>query len=81
MLERATKNDTEGKYRKIWLLNDLLSIYFILRDKWYLGPKESFAYLKINEPKLLKKYVQALAKMNLKTIKDLILHVTKPQKK
>jgi predicted nucleotidyltransferase len=46
MLDRAKQDDIEGNFRRHWLLHDLLECYFKLRDKWYLGPKESFQYLK-----------------------------------
>ncbi|MBS0286695.1 MAG: nucleotidyltransferase domain-containing protein [Proteobacteria bacterium] len=46
MLERASKGDIEGNFRRIWQLYDLLESYFKLRDRWYFGPKEAFAWLK-----------------------------------
>ena len=49
MLARAKTNDVEGNFRRHWLLNDLLSCYFKLRDQWYLGPKESFKWRKEND--------------------------------
>ncbi|MBX9769895.1 MAG: nucleotidyltransferase domain-containing protein [Candidatus Obscuribacterales bacterium] len=49
MLERITVSDTEGQYRRVWLLFELLENYFALRNLWYLGPKESFAWLKDND--------------------------------
>lgn len=39
-------DDVEANYRRSWLHYELLEIYFKLRDRWYLGPKESFAWLK-----------------------------------
>ena len=50
MLKRAATEDIDGNYRRHWLLFDLLEAYFHLRDKWYLGPKESFQWLKSNDP-------------------------------
>jgi predicted nucleotidyltransferase len=49
-LLRIKRKDIEGNYRKIWLINDLLPMYFELRNKWYRGPKVSFAWLKENKP-------------------------------
>jgi len=49
MLDRAKQNDIEGNFRRHWLLHDLLECYFKLRDTWYLGPKESFQWLKNND--------------------------------
>jgi len=50
MLQRAEENDIEGNFRRHWLLYDLLECYFKMRDIWYLGPKESFQWLKANDP-------------------------------
>lgn len=50
MIERSSKNDLEGNYRRTWLQFDLLQNYFELRKKWYLGPKESFLWLAQNDP-------------------------------
>ncbi|MFN4151454.1 MAG: nucleotidyltransferase domain-containing protein, partial [Candidatus Sericytochromatia bacterium] len=44
------RKDIEGNYRKIWLINDLLPMYFELRNNWYRGPKVSFSWLKDNKP-------------------------------
>lgn len=49
MLQRAKQEDIEGNFRKHWLLHDLLECYFKLRDLWYLGPKESFKWLRNND--------------------------------
>ena len=50
MLERAREDDIEAKYRRAWLLTALLEDYFQLRDRWYLGPKKSFQWLKEHDP-------------------------------
>jgi len=49
MIDRARQGDIEGNFRRHWLLHDLLECYFKLRDKWYLGPKESFQWFKTND--------------------------------
>ncbi|PEB51450.1 DNA polymerase III subunit beta [Bacillus pseudomycoides] len=49
MHRRAQKGDVEGNYRYHWLLVDSLSIYFSLKDIWYLGPKQSLKWLYENE--------------------------------
>jgi predicted nucleotidyltransferase len=50
MLERAKDKDIEAKYRKIWLLTALVEDYFRIRGLWYLGAKESFKWLRGNDP-------------------------------
>ena len=50
MLERAREDDIEAHYRRAWLLTALLEDYFQLRDRWYLGPKKSFLWLKEHDP-------------------------------
>ncbi|WP_226577473.1 nucleotidyltransferase domain-containing protein [Halobacillus litoralis] len=47
---RSQKGDLEGNYRFHWMLKDSLEIYFELNDRWYLGPKKSFEWLKKNDP-------------------------------
>lgn len=49
MLQRAQVKDIEGNYRKNWLTQDLLMIYFDVRGIRFKGPKKSFQYLKAND--------------------------------
>lgn len=60
MLERATRGDMEGDYRRVWLLTALLEDYFCLRGLWYLGPKTSFRWLNQNDPGALEAIAEAL---------------------
>jgi predicted nucleotidyltransferase len=60
MLARAERDDIEGNFRRHWLLQESLSSYFRLHDLWYLGPKESFAWLKYNDPKVYTAFNSAL---------------------
>ncbi|MGH2415505.1 MAG: nucleotidyltransferase domain-containing protein [Microcystaceae cyanobacterium] len=50
MLKRISQGDIEADYRRVWLLYVLLEDYFALRQKWYLGSKESWSWLKIHDP-------------------------------
>lgn len=52
MMSKIEVGDIEGNYKKIWLMNDLLPIYFQMKKRWYLGPKKSFALLKENDKKV-----------------------------
>lgn len=60
MFQRAKQDDIEGQFRRHWLLHDLLECYFKLRDRWYLGPKESFKWLKENDSATYTAYDTAL---------------------
>jgi hypothetical protein len=60
MLERVRLAGTEGNYRRAWLLMQLLEDYFLLRGKWYPGPKEALAWLAGNEPAMHRCFDQAL---------------------
>lgn len=60
MLDRARTEDIEGNFRRHWLLTALIEDYFLIRGWWYRGPKESFNWLKTNQPKLFEIYVQTL---------------------
>ncbi len=61
MLARAEKGDAEGDYRRPWLLREVLEIYFLLRGRWYLGPKMSLASLQNEEPAHFEVFRKALA--------------------
>src|SRR4051794_38471595 len=45
MLARARQGDTEGDYRRSWLLMALLEDYFVIRGDWYHGPKKALRWL------------------------------------
>jgi len=77
MFQRAQMNDVEGHFRMHWLLHDLLECYFKLRDLWYLGPKESFQWLKQHDMICYKAFKEAL-KPNAKfaAIENLINYVS-----
>lgn len=77
MYARALKGDIEGNFRMLWLLYDLLESYFKLRDRWYLGPKESFQFLKINDIQTYVLFDNALKNpFQLDNVKKLIERVT-----
>ncbi|WP_146107520.1 nucleotidyltransferase domain-containing protein [Aliivibrio sifiae] len=48
ILKQVCKGGLEGNYKKAWLQSDLLQAYFTLRGLWYLGAKQSFSWLKVN---------------------------------
>lgn len=48
MYDRIVQGDTEGQYRRSWLHEALLSDYFNIRKKRYVGSKQSFEWLKKN---------------------------------
>lgn len=76
MFQRAKKNDIEGNFRRHWLLHDALECYFKLRNKWYLGPKESFRWLKNNDLATYLAFDKALeANAGLESIEQLIDHI------
>lgn len=52
MLDGIAIGNIEGNYRKIWLTNDLLPIYFQMKKRWFLGPKKSFEWLKEHDKKV-----------------------------
>ena len=73
MLQRTKAEDIEGNYRRHWLLYDLLECYFKIRDQWYLGPKESFNWLKNNDEKTYLAFDAALkSDASLTMIENLI---------
>jgi len=81
MLDRITTLDIEGQYRRVWLLFAMLEIYFALRNLWYLGPKESFAWLKENDRNVHQAFESALAQdHDLERIKSLAVLVKENQR-
>lgn len=73
MLLRTSKNDIEGQYRLHWLLTDILPIYFDLIDRWYLGSKESFAWLKENDDEAYNLFERLYADSSDLNIEETIL--------
>lgn len=60
MLDRAKRGDTEGHFRRAWLLNALLEDYFALRGLWYEGPKLSLTWLQHHDPSTASLFARAL---------------------
>lgn len=63
MLERIRRGgpeDVEAHYRRTWLLTDVLELFFQLRGRHYLGPKESFRWLAENDPEAHRAFADAL---------------------
>lgn len=76
MLERLHEGGTEdvhANYRRAWLLFTLLEDYFVLRQVWYLGPHESFVWLKAHDPNTYKAFESALKpEAPLQTVESLV---------
>jgi hypothetical protein len=60
MLDRVSREDVEGNFRRAWLLTALLEDYFHLRGEWYEGPKRSLSYLAGAEPRIYAEFEAAL---------------------
>jgi predicted nucleotidyltransferase len=70
-------DDVEANYRRAWLLTQILEDYFRLRDRWYLGPKESLLWLKAEEPDVYAMFAEALTPAaDLAAIRRLVDGVT-----
>ena len=70
--------DIEGNFRRHWLLTALIEDYFLIRGLWYRGPKESFIWLKLNEPKLFEIYERALKpNASLEVLAELVEEIDK----
>jgi hypothetical protein len=61
MLGRIARGDTEGHYRRAWLQMALLEDWFVLRGRWYEGPKRALAWLAEHEPTTRLAFDAALA--------------------
>ncbi len=75
-LERTQRADIEAKFRRNDLSTQLLEIYFQLRDRWYLGSKSSFHWLKQHDADGYKLFSNVLENpSNLTDLKKLAHHV------
>lgn len=75
-LIRSSRGDVEGKFRLNWLLMDLLQYYFVLRDKWYLGPKESIRELKEIDSVTYNLYARSLDRdLSFEELESLVIRV------
>jgi predicted nucleotidyltransferase len=75
MVDRSRAGDTEGNFRRVWLLTALLEDYFLIRGKWYRGPKESLQWLKRNDPRAHSAFQAALEpSAELTAIEILVTH-------
>ncbi|OFZ56001.1 MAG: hypothetical protein A2428_08605 [Bdellovibrionales bacterium RIFOXYC1_FULL_54_43] len=50
MLKRSSGNKAEDLFRRTWLMTDALENYFVLRNRWYEGPKQAINWLAKNDP-------------------------------
>lgn len=77
MVQRGKEEDVEGNFRLHWLLHDSLECYFKMRDLWYLGPKESFKWLRENDEIAYQAFDAALeSSAHINKIADLIKKIT-----
>jgi hypothetical protein len=60
MAARIDRGDAEGNYRRAWLLQALLEDYFLIRGRWYEGPKKALRGLEKSEPPVHEAFVVAL---------------------
>lgn len=76
MLIRATRCDAEGYYRWHWLLNDSLELYFLLRDRFYFGPKKALGQLQTMDPPGYALFYAALSALDHAALSAWISYVT-----
>ncbi len=60
MLKRMRRDDLEARFRRSWLLFQLLEDYFMFRRMWYFGSKESLKYLQEHDQETYRLYEVAL---------------------
>lgn len=79
MVARISRTDVEAHYRRHWLLTQLLEDHFALRGRWYRGPKESLAELRVSDPDTFAAFARALAPgADLPAVVDLVGVVVGP---
>jgi len=60
MLDRAKVDDLEGNYRRHWLVMSMLEDYFVLRGRWYQGPKSAFQWLRQHDQEAANAFAMAM---------------------
>jgi hypothetical protein len=60
MVARIRRGDLEAHYRRAWLLTALLEDWFLLRRRWYRGPKEALRWLEAHAPEAHAAFAAAL---------------------
>lgn len=60
MLRRARRGDAEGHFRRVWLQNDLLPLYFQVRALRYQGPKLAMRHLKSIDEESYQTFIAAI---------------------
>lgn len=60
-VRRGGEVDIEAQFRRVWLLVDLLELYFVFRNKHFMGPKQSFLYLEQHDKEAHQAFRAALA--------------------
>lgn len=80
MLGRIRRDDIEGRYRRHWLLYQLLEDHFALRGAWYRGPKDALATLRDEAPSTFTAFERALdPAAPPEALEALVEHVGRPQ--
>lgn len=80
MLDRASREDVEGHYRRAWLLTTLLEHHFLFQGSWYPGPKIAFETLRGTDSRTHALFENALApNASLHDIAALVEHVNGPR--
>lgn len=78
MLSRSKREDSEGYYRRHWLLVDSLRLYNCLRDTYYFGPKKALYALGREHPDDHALYEKALKTMDVEPLQEWIDCVCRP---
>jgi hypothetical protein len=60
-VRRGGPLDVEAHFRRTWLLVELLELYFVFRNKHFLGPKRSFLILEAEDVEAHQAFAAALA--------------------
>lgn len=77
MFERSRLGDIEAHFRKYWLLMASLEDYFVLRNRWYFGSKQSLLWLKENDAITYDLFEKAFADpANYMKMRRLLVRVT-----
>lgn len=76
MLERAQRDDAEGRFRWHWVLVDSLEIFCDAMGYPYSGPKKSLQWMQENHPKAFSCYARALMDFSPESLSAWISYLT-----
>ena len=75
MLERAKRDDCEGRFRWHWLLTDSLEIFCDIKQRPYFGPKKALQWLEQTHSEAFALYKNALLDFSIDDLESWVTYI------